>query len=76
MEEKIYTIPVNEAFDKKCGCPFCTLFSELEQTELESILGAAMMEPDTRIETNKKGFCKKQDPFCIKILKVARPEQI
>lgn len=59
MEEKIYTIPVNEAFDKKCGCPFCTLFSELEQTELESILGAAMMEPDTRIETNKKGFCKK-----------------
>ena len=59
MEEKIYTIPVNEAFDKKCGCPFCTLFAELENTELESILGAAMMEPDTRIETNKKGFCRK-----------------
>lgn len=57
MEEKIYTIPVNEAFDKKCGCPFCTLFSGLEETELDIILGASMMEPDIRIETNKKGFC-------------------
>ena len=28
--EKIYTIPVNEAFDKKCGCPFCTIERMLE----------------------------------------------
>ncbi len=61
--EKIYTIPVNEAFDrsaedKSCGCPFCLLYNMLEQNEIDAILGAAMMEPDIRMETNKKGFCK------------------
>lgn len=61
--EQIYTIPVNEEFDKSiadknCGCPFCSLYKKLEQNELDLILGAAMMEPDTRIQTNKKGFCK------------------
>lgn len=61
--EKIYTIPVNEAFDAsaadpQCGCPFCTLYNGLEQKELDAILGASMMEPDIRIETNKKGFCR------------------
>jgi hypothetical protein len=30
----------------------------LEKNELELIMGASMMEPDVRIETNKKGFCK------------------
>jgi hypothetical protein len=61
--EQIYTIPVNESFDKSiedknCGCPFCTLYKKLEENELDMILGAAMMEPDTRIQTNEKGFCK------------------
>ncbi|MBQ4150371.1 MAG: hypothetical protein IJC81_01025 [Clostridia bacterium] len=61
--EKIYTIPVNEAFeasaaDKTCGCPFCSLYNKLERDEIDIILGASMMEPDIRIETNKKGFCK------------------
>ena len=57
MIEKIYTIPVNEAFDLYAGCPVCSLYKKLEDTELDTILGAAMMEPDIRIETNKKGFC-------------------
>ena len=61
--EKIYTIPVNEAFDASrddhaCGCPFCALYNKLEENELELILGASMMEPDTRIKTNEQGFCK------------------
>jgi hypothetical protein len=60
--EQIYTIPVNEAFeksaaDKSCGCAFCTLYNKLENDELELILGASMMEPDVRIQTNKLGFC-------------------
>ncbi len=59
MDEKIYTIPVNMAFEKKDGCPFCTLMRELENTELDLILGASMMEPDIRIETNKLGFCSR-----------------
>ena len=61
--EKIYTIPVNEAFeasqaDPACGCPFCTLYNKLEENELDLILGASMMEPDVRIRTNEQGFCK------------------
>ena len=61
--EKIYTIPINEKFeasaaDPACGCPFCALFRMLENNELERILGASMMEPDIRIQTNEEGFCK------------------
>lgn len=61
MEEKIYTIPVNEAFDETDGCPFCRLYKKLEDDELDLILGASMMEPDIRIQTNKLGFCGKHD---------------
>ena len=62
MLEKIYTIPVNEAFDAcrddaTCGCPICVLRKRLEKDELEIILGAAMMDPDIRIKTNEQGFC-------------------
>ena len=61
--EQIYTIPVNESFelsgaDHSCGCPFCTLYNKLENDELDLILGASMMEPNVRIQTNKEGFCK------------------
>ena len=61
--EQIYTIPVNEAFeasrdDASCGCPFCSLYNKLEDDELELILGASMMEPDVRIKTNERGFCR------------------
>ena len=59
MRERIYTIPVNMAFEKKCGCPFCTLENELEHNEVDSIMGASMMEPDIRIQTNKLGFCNR-----------------
>ncbi len=58
MREHIYTIEINEAFDRKDGsCPFCTIFSKLEDAELDLILGASMMEPEIRQITNKKGFC-------------------
>ena len=59
MVEKIYTIPVNEAFDLYSGCPHCSIYKKLEYNELETILGAAMMEPETRIQTNAEGFCGK-----------------
>lgn len=64
MAEKIYTIPINEAFDKTLesetpDCPLCLMRRMLEKNELDRIMGAAMMEPDVRIETNKKGFCRK-----------------
>ena len=60
--ETIYTIPVNEAFEKvqeegSCTCPFCLMYNRLEDTELDLILGASMMEPDVRQKTNELGFC-------------------
>lgn len=62
MSEKIYTIPVNEAFDEcaadhSLGCPFCRLRAKLEANEIELALGASMMEPDVRQNMNEKGFC-------------------
>ncbi len=58
-----FTIPVNEAFeasaaDHACGCALCALYRKLEEDELDLILGASMMEPDIRIQTNAKGFCR------------------
>lgn len=63
MLERIYTIPVNEAFDASMndhslGCPFCRLHDKLESEALDHILGDAMMEPSVRMETNEKGFCR------------------
>ncbi len=57
MKEKIYTIPINEAFEKDTECPFCSIFEGLEKDALDYTLGAAMMEPDYRILCNEKGFC-------------------
>jgi len=60
LKEHIYTIPVTEAFtEHKDHCPFCALKEKLERDELEIILGASMMEPEIRQETNEKGFCKR-----------------
>lgn len=58
MRESILTIPVNEIFEPKCGCPICRMRDMLEDRTVEYIMGAAMMEPDVRIETNRQGFCK------------------
>ena len=58
MRESILTIPVTEIFEPKCGCPICRLRDTLEERTIDYIMGAAMMEPDVRIETNKQGFCK------------------
>ena len=57
MIEKNYTIPINEEFDKYDSCPVCRLHEKFERQSLEYIMGAAMMEPDVRIETNESGFC-------------------
>lgn len=66
--EQIYTIPVNEAFERcakmsirddvsACRCPFCELHDKYENDEIDLILGASMMEPEIRKKTNEKGFC-------------------
>lgn len=59
MKEKIYTIPVNEAYETEAECPLCALHEKLENEAVEYELGAAMMEADHREESNKKGFCNR-----------------
>lgn len=57
MKENICTIPINDLFKPKDGCPICNMEQMLEETYVEYAVGDSMMEPNTRIETNKKGFC-------------------
>ena len=57
MREDICTIPISDVFEVKEGCPICRMYSMLEKRAIDYITGAAMMEPDVRTVTNKKGFC-------------------
>lgn len=59
MRETICTIPVNEVFEQTGGCPICRMRDIIEQKYVDYITGAAMMEPDIRIMTNKSGFCER-----------------
>lgn len=57
MKERIYTIPVTEAFGQDSECPLCLCEKKMEADALDYTLGPSMMEPDSRIETNRTGFC-------------------
>lgn len=57
MREDICTIPISDVFDENDGCPICRMRDTVEKRTLEYIMGAAMMEPDIRVETNRLGFC-------------------
>lgn len=59
MRETICTIPINDIFSPKDGCPICRMENMLEEQYVRFITGDAMMEPNIRIETNKKGFCRR-----------------
>lgn len=58
MKEKLYTIPVNEAFENDCECPICMMKAALEKNALEYTMGPSYMEDDVRAETDRLGFCK------------------
>lgn len=58
MVESIYTIPLTDALDAECDCMFCYLEDKLEGEQIEYALGAAMMEPDFRILSNERGYCR------------------
>jgi hypothetical protein len=59
MKEKIYTIPVTDAFKEECECPVCILEKKLEDEYIDYTLGPSLMEPEGRIDTNEKGFCRR-----------------
>lgn len=57
MRYHIDTIPVWDAIKLDGECFLCALRRKTELNEVEHYLGASVMEPDTRIQVNKKGFC-------------------
>lgn len=57
MKEQLYTIPVNDAFEKDCECPLCFMYNNLEEDAVSFTLGPSYMEDDIRLETDKAGFC-------------------
>ena len=60
MKEHLETIPVNEAFESDCECPFCALERTVEQKAIRYTVGpgASYMEPDVRAGTDAMGFCR------------------
>lgn len=57
MQENICSIPINDVFMPKKGCPMCRMRNMLEERRVDYVTGSAMMEPDVRIVTNQLGFC-------------------
>jgi len=57
MKYKLETIPVWDAFREDCECPFCSLQKKAEMRYLKYYLGNSAMNPETRVDLNRTGFC-------------------
>ncbi len=57
MKEKLYTIPVNEAYNDDNECPVCYMWQQLEDKAINYTMGPSYMEDDVRLVTDKIGFC-------------------
>ena len=58
MRYHIDTIPVWDAAKIDGECLLCALQRRVELQQIEYSLGASVMEPDVRIQVNRKGFCQ------------------
>lgn len=60
MQDKLHTIPVNDAFRSGDECPFCFLERETEERAINFTIGpcASYMEPEIRAITDSQGFCR------------------
>lgn len=61
MKMHIDTIPVWDAMKADCECPLCRIRLLNEHSYVDSFLGASVMESNTRVEVNEKGFCLHHD---------------
>ena len=57
MKYQLETIPIWEAFRQNSECPLCLLEESNQKNYTNFFLGDSVMDPDIRIEVNKKGFC-------------------
>lgn len=58
MKEKLYTIPVNDAFKEDCECPVCVMYRLLEADALRFTMSGYMVE-EQRAKSDVTGFCDK-----------------
>lgn len=59
MRYHIDTIPVWDALKIQGECPLCALRRSIEIADVDRFLGGSVMEPDTRVRVNDKGFCQR-----------------
>ena len=59
MKYTLDTLPVLDAYREDSECPLCRLRIACEDQYVDSMLGAAYMEPDCRVKTNEVGFCSR-----------------
>ncbi|MCH5350910.1 MAG: hypothetical protein J1F39_02950 [Clostridiales bacterium] len=58
MQYHIQTAPLWDAY-RQDGCPLCRLHSMREDKLISQYLSDNVMDPDFRVASNNKGFCKK-----------------
>ena len=66
MKYQLETIPVWDAFRADSECPFCLLRNKAEQRYLDYYLGNSAMNPETRVELNRTGFCPEHFSMLLK----------
>ena len=59
MRYHIDTIPVWDAVKLQGECPLCALRRKIELADVDRCLGGSVMEPDTRVRVNEKGYCQR-----------------
>ena len=59
MDEKLYTIPVMDAFKVDCECPLCKMRDDIENDNIAFAMGPSYMEDYIRFETDEKGYCSR-----------------
>jgi hypothetical protein len=57
MKYELETIPVWDAYRRDSECPLCILEKKNEEQYTKFFLGDSIMDPDTRVEANRLGFC-------------------
>jgi len=57
MKYKLETIPVWDALKEDQECLLCFLQNKMEDYYLNYYLGSSVMNPETRVVVNQKGFC-------------------
>ena len=69
MKEKIYTIPIQDAFAAGSECPVCAMYQKLEENAINYTIGpgASYMEEDIREQTDGQGSAGSISGTCMHI---------